>query len=433
MINPNKTIIIVITNLGADDLAIIAENLEHKDNILLLCDEASTEEYKPKGVSYLIDSFEDKEKILEKLRLWEEKSKKQFSGIVALDEEHHYSFSEAIAHEFSLPFYEKSTLDIASNKYLQRMKLKEAGICVPKFTIITEPIKNCQIIFPNVLKLITGYGSSLVYANHNIEELEKNIKKLKGIAEKDPNRQVFDTHYTSLYEKKVFYPKEQFILEEYIKGEEYSCDFLVEDDKASVVRVVKKITNEKNFAFFEGMILFNPKSIKNPDFSLEELQKICEKAAHAMGIDSGVCMMDFIFSNGKITVIETTIRPGISTFVDLMAHIYRSTSINKLIQQKLGLHVDTSIPEGIGLAVYFLSPRLGVLKNFDTSFLEKNKDKLGIIKIVKYYLIGERIKDEYPGQNMPALLGYALVKGVEIGLIQERINTIRNNVVLEIE
>jgi len=434
-----------MTSIDDDDFSAIVDNLEFKDSLLLVCDSSSVEGYDLSGMAHIIDRFKDAAKLVKKIEAWQQKSGMKFAGIIGLDEEFHYSFSEHIAKAFSLDFYSRRTLDLCSNKYLQREALSKAGIKVPRFRLI-EPGKAIDNIdvgdvgFPNVLKVITGYASSYIFLNKDAAELRNNLSSLARTAEADPDDEIFLPHAVEEKGRKVVLdPKRQFLVEELVCGDEYSCDFLVDSKGVHVLRVVRKFSCEGNFGFFDALLLFNP-DLHGGDFSVSSLQALCKKVSGALGINSGVCMVDFKFCKCEFVIIETTVRPGISTFIDLIAHIYNTTSLNKLVRQKLGLPVPHTLPEDAGLVVYLTALRHGTMKRFDTSRLEKAADRLGVFKVVKYYQEGVVVSTASQRPGGSVLVGYVLVRAAEgqspgfaaSSSVWQTINKIRSLVSVEV-
>jgi hypothetical protein len=426
---PHDFVIMPVANMDDDDLDDIVDNLEFKDNVLVICKSGSM---RNKRVHFIQDSFRDVNRILAKIHAWKQKNCKHFAGVVALDEEYHYSFSEAIAKEFGLCFYNRDLLDLASNKYLQRLKLSEMGIKVPDFRLINRTAPLSGIGYPNVLKIITGYGSSFVYINHNEKELSGNLRRIASCAKAGSYSYMFRQHPVRLNgEQAILDPRTQFILEEYVPGNEYSCDFMVHEGEVHVLRVVKKVEDKSHFAMFDAFMLFNPDEMPDSEFSLNYLQSFCKKVANGLGIERGVCMMDFKFSN-EIVVLEITIRPGISTFVALMAQLYGFTSINKLVRQHFGLPIEFTIPKENGMVVYMTSPNYGTLTSLDTTGLERHRQHLGITRIRKYHKIGQRILHNRCN-SVNLVLGYILFEHVDLHKADDFIAQVSNHVRIQVK
>jgi hypothetical protein len=143
-------------------------------------------------------------------------------------------------------------------------------------------------------------------------------------------------------------------------------------------------------------------------------------------------MMDFIVRDRSIYVIETTIRPGISTFVNLMSNLYRTTSIDIYMKEMLGNGNRYRIPddpENNGLVIYISAPSLGRINVFDTKYFEENWHSLGMLEICKYLNAGKSIRSS----RQKLQLGYVMLRGVEQKKIPELIRLVREKTVIEIE
>ena len=419
------TVILLIPNVDDDDLAAIVENLEFPNQVLVISNSPFVARHKETGFPFIRDSCSDARALIAKIVAWKEKNRRSFAGIIGLDEEYHYALSRAIADAFSLPYHSKETLDRASNKYLQRLALEKAGVRIPWFQLIDQETDVHGLAYPNVLKLITGYASLYVFMNRDASELERHRTYIqKTIAKR---KYIALAHQAEHEGTATSYdPAEQYIVEEYLPGTEYSCDFMVEKDGAvHVLRVVKKFPRQE-LGFFEAKLLFNPDAVQG-EFKLRELEGVCTKIARTMNVAFGVCMLDFMLCKGEIVVVETTVRPGVSSFIALMGALYHDTSINKAVRQRLGMPVDTTIPNEAGLAVYLYAPHTGRIAAFDTRKLEEHQKKLGIISISKYYMVGERIRKYGRYDHFMLMAGLVLMRGVEPSQAGQLIETVKRH------
>lgn len=338
---------------------------------------------------FISASFNHSNIIIKKILDYIQKKESDIVGIIGLDEEYKYKISKKISSYFNLPYYNQTTIDLLTNKYKQRISLQQTNLPVPQFTILNPfdfNFNNIQAMpFPNVLKPISGISSKFVYLNHNEFEITKNISDFKS--------------------KKCNLNKESLLLEEYIRGNEYSCDFLVQGNFIKIIRVVKKITNQKNFASFNGFFLFNPYSNTLAELKIDSLLKACETIASTFQINRGVCMIDFKIYHEKIYIIETTIRPGISQFIELMIALNQHTSFDILIKQILHIENPITNPLNNGAIIYIKTNKKGLLTKFDCSLLEKNPH---IHSVKKYYEEGEKISQDTQTFSKNILLGHAI-------------------------
>lgn len=427
MVNKD-VLLVVVTALDDDDFSSLFDNIQHKDDILLVTDKTSIENVKNISLDYIEDDFSDMNLLIKKIAQWKASNEANFIGIIGLDEEYHYSIAKRISSEFSLAYYSQETLDLVSNKYLQRAALKKASVAVPSFEIITgDGNISTSIAYPNVLKLMTGFASSYIYVNDDEKSFKLNIEEIKKVELDDSSDPMLKEHEVSSTGE-IFDPKKQFLVEEFIGGIEFSCDYVVEDGSVRVLRVVRKFVSEDFYPFFEGFLLFNPDDFKSSLFSISDLTEVCKNTASALGIQMGVCMMDFKFFKNKIYVIETTVRPGISSFVDLMSHLYGYISIDCLVAQKFSEKLSNSIPSSIGLVVYLTTTETGIVKSIDTSKIESNYKDNGLIRIFKYYAEGEKMLPIPKGINRPGrLVGHVLIGNVSEDKITEVFDDIKKS------
>ncbi len=422
-----ETVILVMTDMDDDDFEIIIDNIEFKESMLFVCDREYSTPEKRSCLKILIDDMRNPDSLLRKLEKWARQESKKFSAVIGLDEEYRYRISEAIALEFGLKFYPRNTLDLCSNKYLQRVTLSNAGIGVPDFQLIEAGDKasaKARIGFPNVLKLMTGVGSAHLYLNRSQKELSSNLKKLIAGIKKDASNPLLRKYDAG---KEMIDPGLRFLLEEFIGGNEYSCDYIIEEKngrlRARVLRVVRKLDEKGDFGYFAGFCLYNPDNEKSHEFHIKGkagLEELCTGIAKALGIRFGVCMLDFKLHKGKFYVIETTLRPGVATFVELMAKQYGHISLSLCIRQRLGLPAAEPIPKSAGLVAYLNAPGKGVITHIDLSYILNNMGKLGIIKLHRYCGVGESHIN----------VAYVLASASDLGDSVRKIGLIRKNAVI---
>ena len=179
----------------------------------------------------IIDDFTDIPKLIGKIKV--KVKDRQIGGIIAIDDELQFRLSYEIAKELDVPFYKEETLDLATNKFLMRKAFDENDVPSIKYQLI-EDVATSKLSYPNVLKLLTGSGSDFLYKNSSIQELEKNMAKMKLEVQVDDSRlKEIITPFGKIDTRKTF------LLEEFALGEEFSLDFLI-DETVQIIRVVKK-------------------------------------------------------------------------------------------------------------------------------------------------------------------------------------------------
>jgi len=395
-----------------DDIDPLLEGLKLKENVLIISNNKCLRNSK---INYIYDEIKDIKQTAIRVKKWCLKNDCEVKGIATLDEEYHYRLSEEISLLFGIKIYPREVLDAASNKILQKEMLIKNGLNVAKYKVITQDnISNLQ--YPNVIKPLSGIGSEGTFFNKNSDDLLANIQKIKRFCETS-KIQLYKPH---VVKNRTFDPKQEFLVEEYVGGKEYSCDFLVEQGKARVLRICQKFSSKNEFGKYAGFLLIPPSDLV--DFRLHALEEECQKIAQGFLLKEGICMVDFKFDS-KITILETSIRPGMSTFVELMQQIYGWTSYDILISQLLGLPINQKIETKTGLVAYILATSYGKVNYVDTAKLKKEN----ITKIKVYYKPGQifsRIRLEERG----ALLGYVFMKDVESDEVECILNDIKRDI-----
>jgi hypothetical protein len=430
--NKNDYVVIVATNIEEDDMSAIIDNLEFEKNIILLTDNASTKSSAKdlyKDILYILDDFSNIPDTIRNLRDFV--SDRTVVGVIGLDEEYDYSISKRLAETFTLEFYPKDILAIASNKRLQKKIFVDSGVRIPHYVLfdIHKGISDAdlkKVGFPNVLKPAKGFASYNVYINNDLSEFKANVLDAARNIEPFKGENSGGSNESNI-----------FIVEEYVVGNEYSCDFLIDGEShdMNMLRFTRKIRGPA-IGEFGGFLLFNPDSqggSKHAEFRLADLEKVCHKIASAYRFSEGVYNVDFIFSKGEIVVLESTARPGIATFIELMAEVYNYTSINVFIRKKLGLPFHVHIPDKSGAVLYIRTPALGMIESFDITSLEHGKYKDKILSVYKIFDVGSILTEHDYIRSNTNILGYVFFKDISLDELNSLLNYVESTVKISIK
>ena len=164
-----------------------------------------------------------------------------------------------------------------------------------------------------------------------------------------------------------------FIVEEFVHGPEYSCDFFMGNSAIHILRETEKIKDiAGEFGTISGYLMppSYPDSIKADDIKNAMMQ-----AANSLGFSWGYFMADFIVSDNMISIIELTPRPGGDSLPDL---IKASTGIN-ILTTYLDIMTGNNgplegFPEPAGkhATVHFYSDREGIIDEIDEEEIQKD-------------------------------------------------------------
>jgi hypothetical protein len=194
-----------------------------------------------------------------------------------------------------------------------------------------------------------------------------------------------------------------------------------------IIRVVKKYP-ANHTGYFRGFYLMNEASIRRCGINPAWLQEICTRIAAALDITEGVCMVDFMCTGAGLQVIETSVRPGLSTFIPLMQQIYGFTSLSLLARLRQHATPDWAIPEAEGLVVHIIAPGPGLLIRFDTT---RAWDLPGVIDVHCYNVAGDILVDS-PHDHWGLLLGYVLIRNPQPGSIDELFRSVASAIEVQV-
>ncbi len=189
------------------------------------------------------------------------------------------------------------------NKYLSKLKWQRRGVGTPSFGLVSTSEDAERFLSVTgtsiVLKPLTGSGSELVFKCDSPGDCHEVFHQIKdGLRQRRTHR----LYHASAVEHSCMLAEAQ------VQGDEYSCDFLIENSQVTILRLTKKIfTKDMLFGVTLGYICETgwPKGLCE-----WHLQKVFSEAAAALGIRRALCMVDFIVQDCKIVLLELTPRPG---------------------------------------------------------------------------------------------------------------------------
>lgn len=410
-------------NIGRSELFFFLKTIENKgllDKLLLICGRDFFSECRIQLKHYIVDDFKSYSALLKKIESWEKQHRVVFKGILAIDEEMQFKLSRKLAIHFGLEFFADITCFLASNKFLLKSSFQKHRVPTSAFTLLSRLGREqaLRVSFPNVLKVLSGTQSQYIFYNKDMSELKFNFQRLKKAVCRtngDPRfakqRVVLDGRSITLD------PKRQFLLEAYVPGEEYSCDFMLQSGMIQLIRVAEKIKGSY-FGHFAGYHLLNEEGLIHKNISKSELIDICRKVSRALSISTGVCMVDFKSQHGKITVLEASIRPGLSAFNHLMYDIYGYTSLALMLMQKMGIRECVGIPENTGTVLYLYDSADGNPQSLGNPERENLKNHLEVTSTYIYHDANDCETDSDFGHTS-LLKGYVLLRDREHAGITE--------------
>lgn len=194
-----------------------------------------------------------------------------------------------LARRLSLPYPSPDSVRACRDKHLTKKLWSAAGVPCPDFRLVRDEEEAAaflaEIRSPVVLKPLSGSGSEMVFRADNPEDCARAFARYRrGSA------------------------RIEVLAEALVPGEEYSCDFLVGPEGARVLRVTRKYPRPgEPFGTIEAYELTPDLP---GDLAAAKLEPLLGSAAAALGVDRGICMLDFICAQGKPFLLELAPRPG---------------------------------------------------------------------------------------------------------------------------
>ncbi|AXP49220.1 ATP-grasp domain-containing protein [Bacillus subtilis] len=292
---------------------------------------------------------------------------------------------------FGIPYEVAVNSTIKSN----RSKIfEENNIPSPKYRIVNSYAELLEraidVEFPLVLKPINLYGSIGVVLVESKQDLYEAYK--------------YCTNATN--EKSV-------IVNEYLKGTEYSSEGLMIDGKFHLTGLSERVFHyEKYKPHFVEVGDIIPTLLADQEKRM--CSKVTEEAALALGIKNGIVKGDLILHNKQIKVLEITPRLGGPRFGTEMIPLSNGTNILRAaIQQALHEEIDYNYlnpkyEKGMVNRTIFAQP--GIITNIEGLEEIKNLPGYYDFKWWKFppYSVGDIVKKP---RNMAEGIGYIIVTG----------------------
>ncbi len=272
-----------------------------------------------------------------------------------------------LAREFSLPYPSVEAVGNCRDKFRSKILWRRHGINCPRTRLLSCE-KDAVGFFkemdgPIVLKPTTGSGSELVFYCESEEKCEKGYKEIfSGLMDRRGNR---------LY--KMPSGDDLLVLaEEFVAGDEFSCDFLMEKGRVEAIRISRKIPDQEGpFGTTMGYVL--PASLPS-EIDPVAFQETLYQSAEVLGLTRAVCMLDFLIRDGAMVLLEMSPRPGGDCLPLLMRHRFNldMLKLNLDFAQQITIrtpHPDTLDPF-IGLRLH--AKKGGILKRIDAAPLRQD-------------------------------------------------------------
>ncbi len=366
--------LILVTGTTSDYIDIIWRR--YPDRVIFLTDDAERAKASEPPVPApreVLGDLTRHDEIIAKLKKHLDKWNIRLSGITCFDCES-LGLAARIAGAMSLSYISHEAVLACRNKYASKEKWRAAGLPCPEARIVKNISEAMSFLAkiqqPVVIKPLAGSGSEYVFSCSNEEEcraafatLEAKLAELRN----NPDKPLYSRDQSPALSPGAY------VIEEFIQGVEYSCDFVIDGDRLEIIRIARKIP-ARDLSFGTTLAYVVPADMP-ASFDMKRFHVQLKNAAHALGVKRAICMLDFIIRNGQAFMIEMTPRPGGDCLPPL---IMKSSGLDTL-----GLAVDFAggifpvIPERSKwkqlVGFRFFAGQAGIIKEFDTRALLRDK------------------------------------------------------------
>jgi biotin carboxylase len=266
--------------------------------------------------SLLFASMGGGEEACQKTLLFLDSTKIPLNGIACFDCETLLPASQ-IASRLNLPFPPWQAIARSRNKFESRKAWAASGIASPAASLVSGLDQTLHFFRTHgediVLKPVSGSGSELLFHCQREDELIRAVAVMK---EELPRRQTNPLFQPFPAKVSSVDPCQAWVVEEFIPGQEFSCDFVYQDGQIAFIRETGKVKAVERA--FGSVLAYTLPPRYPPGFHRKTLEKVLGRAAAALGFDRGYFMVDYILRDTIPVLVEMTPRPGGDSIPDLV-------------------------------------------------------------------------------------------------------------------
>jgi len=232
----------------------------------------------------------------------------EVTGITSYDCESMLLAAE-LASRFGLSYPEPESIRILRDKFRSKQIWRERGLDCPRAALVSSENEAAgfaeEIQGPVVIKPRTGSGSELTFRCDTEAECRRAFRAIKSGLARRAGLRMYSSPGAGSSDRDL---RTVFEMEELVEGPEYSCDFIVDGDQITIIRLAWKLRSDR-LPFGTTLAYVLPSRL--PDGLTEaEARRTFREAARAAGLHRAICMVDFIVRNDRFCLLELTPRPG---------------------------------------------------------------------------------------------------------------------------
>jgi biotin carboxylase len=390
---------------------------------------AAARETNPAPADELLCDLQNSRRVLDELRVHLNRWRIGICGVVCYDCES-LGLAADLAKQFALPFPDAAAVRVSRNKFLSKQVWHKAQIPCPPTALVrnlSDALKFMeQVAKLVIIKPLTGSGSELLFKCDNRHDCAVAMdligRKLAG----HPNIRMYRPEKCGTLRMD---PHHEFVIEAFIEGSEYSCDFMLDHDQVEIIRLAQKIPARDQAAGTTRAYIL-PSQLPEP-LQMAPFRLQLRNAARALGLNRALCMVDFIVHEGIAYLLEMTPRLGGDC---LPQTIFQSCGLDML-----GLALDFAEGKPIALpaaprwvkliGLRLMAKKCGIIKNIGDRALREDS------RVKELYLKrrpGQRVAlppDDYDSR----LLGHVIFKPATTQSIEDECTELESKLSVEIE
>ena len=239
------------------------------------------------------------------------------SGVACFDCES-LLLAARLASRLGLSFPPWQAIARSRNKFEARRTWTATGINSPYACLCSDVEETVRFFHSHeeniVLKPISGSGSELLFHCAKEDQLRSAVATLERELPLRRANPLF-APFPGPFQAGDIDPCRSWIAEEFVSGEEFSCDFVFKGDKIFLVRETGKVkASDKPFG---SVLAYTYPPMYPEGFEKERLLEVLKIAVLSLGFHGGFFMADYILRQGLPVLIELTPRPGGDSIPDL--------------------------------------------------------------------------------------------------------------------
>lgn len=333
-------------------------------------------------------NLKDKAETAQTVIAWAHKHNTKFTGITTFICEA-MSETAALAQALHLPFHSETLVQRTRDKHKSNISWQREGVPTPA----TQKVRDLNDLLdfatqndgPYILKPAEGSGSAWVL----------HVKNADGLI--DAHTRITTGSGQSSY-----------LVQQCVSGREFSADLYIERGNVHILRLTEKyLIPYQGRAGLVGA--YYPAQI--PDVMRDAMHTTFLRGVMALGVKSGIVMVDGIWMRGKLYLLEMALRPGGDCLPDLCRHATGYDPIQTACEVALGKTptappIDRPKPVA---ALHLMSTENGLIEDINFDHLKKHPV---VLHVEPYHLKGDELRN-WEGSYDDSILASCIVQCVK--------------------